>query len=342
MKHHFISAKKNQYRANLHCHSTLSDGRLTPQELKDAYKNEGYSVLAITDHEAPKNHSNMTEPDFLMLTGYEAYIRNNKGGWSDNYAPEIHLNLFAKEPSNESFVCFNDKYCKYIKDPVLKDALKKVGSDRPREYTVEYINEFIQTAIDNGYLISYNHPVWSMEDEERIFSYKNFFSLEIDNFSSWQLNGLEHSGALYDKLLSRGVRCFCHGGDDNHNVHPLNDVYSDSFGAYTMILADRLTYSAVIEAMEQGEMYSSTGPRINEIYIDEEVIHIETSPASRIIVFDGGKSPKRLLADRGELITSADIPLSSKAKFFRVAVIDEKGKIASSRGYFRDEWESQK
>ncbi len=339
MRHSFISKETNQFRANLHCHSTLSDGHLTPQELKDAYKKEGYSILAITDHEVPKNHSNMTEPDFLMLTGYEAYIRNNSGGWYDKFAPELHLNLFAKDPDNESSVCFNDKYCKYVKDPAVKEAFKKVGSNRTREYTVEYVNEFIQTAIESGYLVSYNHPVWSLETEERIFSYKNFFSLEIDNYSSWQLNGLEYSGALYDKLLSRGTRCFCHGGDDNHNGHPLNDVYSDSFGAYTMILADSLTYSAVIRAMEQGEMYSSTGPRINELYIDEDIIHIETSPSKRIIIFDGGKSPKRLFADHGETITSADLKFDPKAKFFRVAVIDENGKIASSRGYFRDEWE---
>ena len=36
------------YKANLHCHSTLSDGALTIGELKEAYKSRGYSVLAYT------------------------------------------------------------------------------------------------------------------------------------------------------------------------------------------------------------------------------------------------------------------------------------------------------
>ena len=46
----FISKDKKQFKANMHCHSTISDGKLTPEELKAAYKAQGYSVLAITDH----------------------------------------------------------------------------------------------------------------------------------------------------------------------------------------------------------------------------------------------------------------------------------------------------
>ena len=50
---------KNQrfYKANMHCHSNLSDGVLTPQELKDMYKSKGYSILAITDHDSIRKHS---------------------------------------------------------------------------------------------------------------------------------------------------------------------------------------------------------------------------------------------------------------------------------------------
>ena len=47
----FISPGARQYKANLHCHSNLSDGRLTPEELVRAYREQGYSILAITDHE---------------------------------------------------------------------------------------------------------------------------------------------------------------------------------------------------------------------------------------------------------------------------------------------------
>ena len=84
----YISKSKPQYKANLHCHSTLSDGKLTPEELKAAYKSAGYSILAITDHENPHDHSDMTEDDFLMLTGYEAYIRPSETGTYDQFQPK--------------------------------------------------------------------------------------------------------------------------------------------------------------------------------------------------------------------------------------------------------------
>ena len=61
-------------------------------------------------------------------------------------------------------MCYNPKYCKYISDE-RKEELKKVGSQKVREYSVEYINELVQTAKENGYIASYNHPWWSIGDD---------------------------------------------------------------------------------------------------------------------------------------------------------------------------------
>ena len=62
-KVHLLPTSK-QYKANLHSHTTLSDGKRSPEELVSEYKKRGYSVLAITDHEAPYDHSDLTTPDF--------------------------------------------------------------------------------------------------------------------------------------------------------------------------------------------------------------------------------------------------------------------------------------
>ncbi len=37
--------------AELHCHSTNSDGKLTPEEIVAIYEEKGYDILAITDHD---------------------------------------------------------------------------------------------------------------------------------------------------------------------------------------------------------------------------------------------------------------------------------------------------
>ena len=111
MKKYLLPETGNFYKANLHCHSTISDGRLTPEELKEAYKNAGYQVLAITDHCSPHPHNDLTDDEFLLLTGYEAYIRPDKNGNYNAFAPEVHLNLFAKDPKNETLICYNRGSC---------------------------------------------------------------------------------------------------------------------------------------------------------------------------------------------------------------------------------------
>jgi len=39
-----------QYKANMHTHTTQSDGRLAPQVVIDEYRARGYSILSLTDH----------------------------------------------------------------------------------------------------------------------------------------------------------------------------------------------------------------------------------------------------------------------------------------------------
>lgn len=335
---YLISPFKKQYKANLHCHSVFSDGKKTPNELKDMYKEQGYSILAITDHETPKNHSYLNDSDFLTITGYETYVRPDPECRYDVYNKEIHINLFARNPENESIVCYNPKCCKYMTDE-QKQQIKKVGSQKTREYSVAYVNELIQTAKENGYIAAYNHPWWSQEDEADILKYEGFFSMEMCNYGSYLISRLEYNAALYDKMLSCEKRIFCHSTDDNHNAEPTDSVASDSFGGFTMIMPESFTYDSVFKAMEQGEMYSSMGPEFKEISMTGNKIHIECSDVERIMVFTGSKAPKRKYVKPGETINFADFEIDDRAKFVRVSVVDKYGRFADTRGFFRDELE---
>ena len=333
---YLISPHKKQYKANLHCHSTNSDGTMTPAELREMYERHGYSVLAITDHEYPCDHSALSGDGFLMLTGYEVYIRPSPDAEYNVFSPEIHLNLFARDSHNETIICYSRPYFKYL-SVEKQESLPRAGKETPREYTREYVNEFIRTARDNGYIVAYNHPYWSMESEADVLATEGFFSMEMVNYNSYLANRLEHNGALYDRLLTAGKRIFCHGADDNHNRRPEGHPEFDSFGAFTMIMADSLDYGSIFTAMEQGEMYSSMGPEIKSIaYLDRRV-HVECSPASSVIVYTGRKHPQHVTASRGRSVTSADITIDEDAKYLRVSVIDREGRWADTRGYSRDE-----
>ncbi len=331
---YLISPDKKQFKANLHCHSNLSDGKHTPGELKEMYKNKGYSILAITDHERPVNHSELNEEGFLLLTGYEAYIRPTPV--YQPFGPEIHLNLFAKQADNLKYICYNKNFCKYLPEEE-HDTLDKVGSERKREMTTEYINEFIKTANENGYLVSYNHSYWSMEKEENVFSYDGIFSMEVFNYDSYLMNGLENGCALYNKFATAGKMMFCHAADDNHNKFPDDSPFCDSFGAYTMIMADELKYSSVVNAMEKGEMYASMGPQFKEISFDGKTLRIRCSEVRDIYVYCGGKLNLHNHAQPDSTLKEFDTEIPQSANHIRVAITDHNGYMATTRAFTREE-----
>ena len=74
LKKYLLPHSGKFYKANLHCHSTVSDGELTPEELKKIYKEQGYSILAYTDHDVLISHAELADENFLPLNGYEMEI----------------------------------------------------------------------------------------------------------------------------------------------------------------------------------------------------------------------------------------------------------------------------
>lgn len=328
----FISENSKQFKANLHCHSTLSDGRLSPEALVDAYKAHGYSILAITDHEYPCDHTALSSPDFLLLTGYEAYLRPSKNNEYNKMKPEIHMNLLAKEPHNTTFVCYDRNFCKFI--PIaLAESLKHAGPEGAHRYDPAFINMFISEARKAGYLVTYNHPCWSMENPADILKYEGYFSLEIYNTSSYMINHCEQNIALFDTLLRNGKFPFVHGADDNHNLVPFDDLLNDSFGAWTMICAEELTYPAVIDALEKGNFYASTGPSIYELDIQGSHAHLRCSEAQRIMMQISPKAALNAYHRDLSPVTEADFEIPSFAPHVYFAVLAADGTEARTHAF---------
>ena len=71
MKKYLLKNVGNFYKANLHVHTTVSDGEMTPDEIKRIYMEKGYSVVAFTDHEVMVPHPELTDEHFVALTSTE-------------------------------------------------------------------------------------------------------------------------------------------------------------------------------------------------------------------------------------------------------------------------------
>ena len=84
MKRHLLPQREKYFKTNLHTHTNISDGKDTPEVVAADYKAHGYSVLCLSDHNVPADHSNLNDGDFLLLTGVEINI--NQDGWKETRA----------------------------------------------------------------------------------------------------------------------------------------------------------------------------------------------------------------------------------------------------------------
>lgn len=328
-----IDPAGKQYKANLHSHSTLSDGKLTPEELVKAYRDHGYSILAITDHEYPASHNDLTTEDMLLITGYEAYIRPSKMCTFDRFAPEIHINLIAREKDNTAMIAYDPFYCKYM--PIHKHlTVAHKGNIGPRKFTWQYIQKFIDVSRDNGYIVSLNHPCWSMQSTKDVLKLKGFWSIEVFNASAMNTSGYAEDIQIYDMLLRCGTKLHCHGSDDNHNKKPLEDPMSDSFGAWTMVQPDKLEYGSVIEALEKGNMYASTGPIIKSLGVEDKEFTLECSKAKFIRMHMTPKYAKTVYNKEGGMVNKAKFKIPEDAEYVYFSVVDEYGRKAYTHAYY--------
>ncbi len=335
MRTYLLPKETNYYKANLHCHSTISDGVMTPEELKAQYKACGYSILAYTDHEVLVPHSELNDDDFLTIPGYEVQTYGDME-LAKRLRRVNHINLYPKDPGNRTMPFFNmDDVMRLDKTPDISKAVYKGDGNEYKEYSVEGLNRLISKAKDAGFIVSYNHPTWSKEDSEIYTNLQGLFAMENYNHDAQIAGHDAYCPYVYDQMLRGGLRIGCISTDDTHKA-------CDMFGGFTMVYADELTHTAIISALEKGNFYASRGPIINALWYEDGVFHIECSPAKQIVASNNGRRDPSISIKSAEstAVTYAEFPIEDIDSFVRFTVMDEYGKTANTRAYWRDEFET--
>lgn len=347
MKKYLLPQEGNFYKANLHCHSTVSDGELSPEEIKKLYQNMGYSIVAYTDHDVLVGHQDLTDESFLALNGYEDAVLVNctemgmkVGERADYYHKKTcHFCLIALEPDNLKHVCWNkrklqEEYVQRFLDQVQYDETEP---DFEKDYTPECVSEMMRRGREAGFFVTYNHPTWSGENYNEYMNYHHMHAMEIANYIS-QVDGYdEYNPRIYEDMLRGGERIFCIAADDNHNHHGTTPETGDSGGAWTMIKAESLDYRTVTKAMEAGNFYASQGPEIHELWIEDGYVHVTTSDAAMISFAYEDRRVDVVRAKPGDSVNAASAKLNPISGYVRVTVKDHNGKYANSNAYFLDE-----
>lgn len=327
MKTYLLPEQGTFYKANLHCHTTFSDGWAAPEEIRARYLAEGYSIVAFTDHDVLVPHPELRTEDFLPLSGTELTVAEN-GNPRDRGAKQVHLGCIALEENTVCTPCF-DAQAVWIKHDALCPLAKPDPgtADVPRRYGAENINRIIAAVRQAGFFVTYNHPDWSLEEQEDFRDYDGMNAMEIYN-THCDLAGYEtYQPHAYDAILRRGRNIFCLATDDNHN----RLAAQDSFGGWVMIKAEKLDYRTVTKALEAGSFYASQGPEIFALYLEDGEIHVECSEASRIRFTTAIRHRK---LEVGEALTHSSFAVTEADRYVRVTVTDRFGRNANTNAYF--------
>ncbi len=331
MKKHLLPQKGNFYKANMHCHSNWSDGMHSPAELKKLYKEKGYSVLAITDHEGVFYHSELDDNEFITIPSCE-YEFNEQHGDDFNEWIVCHLCAYKRDRSDIYQIGADPEFTHpkftWTRTQEMKELIKSKGELLIKEHTPEAINTAIKRLREEGFIITYNHPHWSRENYAVYSKYTGMNNLEIFNTGCYNSGHEDSNGDVYDDLLGLGQRLFCVAADDNHGEN-------DMFGGFIMLSAESLTYENIMSAFEKGEFYSSRGPLLSEIYYEDGYFCIKSSTPFVSARFHTGS--RHCGNVKGGELYEARFPLYDYDKYVRAEIFDKDGNIAYTQAYFLDD-----
>ena len=241
MKDQILLPEGTYYKANLHCHTTLSDGHLTPHAGEGGVPKAGllhHRLHGPPEIRPPHRAGRRELPRLGGFGGGRHRGAHRESGVA--CAQVLPFEFVRHQPAQEK----------------PADLLPKFQYG-----DLEGLNRYIQQMRESGFLVCYNHAYWSLQDWRDYSGLKGLFAMEIYN------HGCEHDGLygfnpqVYDEMLRAGQRLYALSTDDNHDTRPIGDPLNDSFGGFVQIAAKELTYPAVMEALQAGRFYWSQGPQ---------------------------------------------------------------------------------
>ncbi len=324
MKKYLLPLNSKYFKANLHTHSTLSDGEKTPEQIKADYMAHGYSIVAFTDHDLFITHNDMSDKNFVALNGFELeYDKNNIE------VPTCHICCIAKDQD---------------KVDIASDVALYKTPRKKKQYSVDFINKEISIAKEEGFFVTYNHPSWSMERYPEYSQYKGIDAMEIANYNALSDGYSEDNGRVYEDFISLGHRIFCIATDDNHNRHAEDSIYNDSYGGYVQFALEDLSYTDVISALKSGNFYSCACvnpgnmicPKIVNLWFENRTVHVEAEGASSIVLIKDRRPYSIMINEDGLDFMQCDFDILD-CNWFRIVVSSRNGNKAYSNAYFVDE-----
>ena len=300
IRHQAFEPCKKMLKGALHCHTTRSDGRGSPDKVIEYHYDHGYDFLAITDHDIYNYKNYSPNVPVTIIPGFEFGVDNGVG------CEEFHTVCLGQEKENGN---------PYEQDQIICQQTK----------TQEEHQKFLDEFRRNNQLIFYCHPEWSGTPARSVENFVGYFAYEIYNSGSHIENDMDKDAIYWDELLGQGKKLFGVATDDGHlmNQHCIG---------WVMVNAEN-NVKDILNSLESGKFYSSCGPEIYDFYLDGDSVTVECSNVSSIRLHCA-KHPTRIVRSQGEDITRADFKIGGSYPYVRISVVDKAGKMAWTNPIF--------
>lgn len=318
------TAAKRWYKGNLHTHSYWSDGDEFPEVILDWYKSKEYQFVALTDHNTIAEGEKWItiREDSLYQNAFKSYLDNYGDDWVvhkiDSGRTLVKLKTFdeyksrTQEPgrflvirSEEITDLVGEDKPLHINATNIQRKIDPSGGETVAEAMQSNIDQILKQREETGKPIMphINHPNFhygvSLQDMisvkgERFFEVYNGHpmvhnmgdSTHISTEEMWDLINISYIAK--NKPIMYGLAT-----DDTHNYHTIGSKWSNAGRGWVMVQADTLSARSLIEAMENGSFYSTTGVELEEISVKEGKLSVSVKKepgVSYTITFLGSKT----------------------------------------------------
>ncbi len=349
-------------KGNLHTHSLWSDGDDFPEMIIQWYKDHNYQFIALSDHNTVATSENYwyrlreREVNNKTLEKYQKQF----GDWVEIKgfpdSTKVRLKTFEEykdkmdEPNNFLVIKSEEVTSGFEGKPVhinvtnIQDKIEPVKGTSVLDVMQRTIDATLkQREATNTPMIAHiNHPNFhygiSVEDfknlnGERFFEVYNGHPA-VNNEGDDTHPSIEKMWDMINVSYIQNGKPLLYGvaTDDSHNYHVQSSKHSNSGRGWVMVESDSLGTNSLIDAMESGKFYASSGIDLKTIHITDNSYTIVIDPAADInyeIVFYAYKENSEDVEEvhRQQGIT-ASYKIDKNDVFVRAKVISDQ-KIAN-------------
>jgi hypothetical protein len=291
------------YKGNTHTHTLNSDGDSTPDDVARWYREHGYRFLVLSDHNFLTSVDGLNavhgaDEQFLVIKGEE--VSDTAG------SKPIHINGL--------------------------DVSRKVDPQGGAS-VVDVLQRNVNAIRKESGVPHINHPNfrWAITPDElqqvrnnKLFEIFNGHP-QTNNAGGGGVAGMEEA---WDAILSRGTLLYGIAVDDAHVFkQPGNPDAAGPGRGWIVVRAASLEPRALLEAIERGDFYASTGVELSDYQVSDTKMTVAVKPTafSKYRIQFIGKDG-RVLRESTDATATYDI--RGDEGYVRAKVLESNGRVA--------------